>query len=140
MRRFLAVCVAKKLAAERFEADVQLAIKLSLASEQANKSTSVKPVPSVTHKKAAVVKKACWYGSKCKFGAKCKFSHPVATVDTPKDEVASSGKECPICFEIMDEKVATNCGHVFCGNCADKIGDKCFLCGLAVASKIKLYF
>ena len=37
-----------------------------------------------------------------------------------KDEILEKTKECPICFEDLDDYFILSCNHVFCYNCIQK--------------------
>lgn len=47
--------------------------------------------------------------------------------------------ECPVCLEDADYKIATNCGHVYCADCANRITDTCFVCNSVVAVRFPIF-
>jgi hypothetical protein len=130
-RRFLANKTAKKLAADKYKADLELAIRLSLESSNAKTKTRHK----TNTVKKPFVKKECRNGPTCRFGSRCHFSHQWT------DKSSVDEFECSICMEITTEKYATNCGHVFCGTCAGKMEaeKQCYVCASSVTAVIRLF-
>lgn len=68
---------------------------------------------------------------------------PVATKMSP--ESPKESKQCPICFELYTNPMATKCGHVFCSSCitqAVKITKNCPICKRRcdVKQLFRLYF
>ena len=47
---------------------------------------------------------------------------------------------CSICLEGPVGYTVNPCGHTLCGECAAKMGSRCFLCRTEVKNKIRLYF
>jgi len=99
----------------------------------------------------------CKHGPRCRhfIAGNCAFNHnndikkksivSLAAIDaTNRTTVAATEvktvkvdkPECPVCFETCDH--ATNCGHLFCGDCINKL-DVCAICNTSVAVRIKLF-
>ena len=55
------------------------------------------------------------------------------------DNTRAPSFECPVCFDCSDDKLALNCGHVFCAACAPSVGGACYVCATNVAMQIKLF-
>ncbi len=46
---------------------------------------------------------------------------------------------CTICIDKKINTCATPCGHTYCGDCAKKMKNKCFICNTKIASLTKLF-
>lgn len=47
--------------------------------------------------------------------------------------------KCTICMDAPIDYVTVPCGHTFCGNCADRLRSRCFICNDAIQMKHKLF-
>jgi len=65
---------------------------------------------------------------------------PEAIEASPSSHATKADEwECPVCLEHSNERVATNCGHVFCCKCSETLTDTCYVCQGAMSLKIRLY-
>lgn len=57
-----------------------------------------------------------------------------------QDHELATKAVCVICATRSIEYCFTECGHCFCGSCADKVKNTCHICRNTVSNKIKIYY
>jgi hypothetical protein len=60
-------------------------------------------------------------------------------ISTPEKTRVPPSFECPVCFENSDDRLALNCGHVYCTACAPGIGMCCYVCSSEISLHVKLF-
>jgi hypothetical protein len=63
-------------------------------------------------------------------------STPVAAIaDAPPPPAV---RECPVCFEALEIKVALGCGHIICSRCSDLLSE-CPVCRDKISQRTRLF-
>ena len=70
---------------------------------------------------------------------KLKRKRNIDDIEINKKESYIDDVTCTICVTNKKQMCCVPCGHMFCGSCADKIKDKCFICKENIDTIIKTF-
>lgn len=138
-----------KLLLERAESMLSKMTKRRLALEQyervrrsvknASKKARRKESKTISILISNVAKDAC--ANVVKAASKHKVLPEIETlaISAPDKLRVASSFECPVCLDYSDERLALNCGHVYCTGCAPSVDASCYVCSKTVALQIKLF-